>query len=124
MTAQSLIRKLDSALIPLGPFRARAMFGGYGLYLDGVMFGLIAFDRFYLKVDDATRGDFQKARSEPFTYELHGKRTVFSSYWSCPAKVLKDATKLRAWCEAALTTAKRARAKAPKRKPRPRRRAV
>lgn len=120
MTAQTLIRKLDSALTPLGPFRARAMFGGYGLYLDGVMFGLIAFDRLYLKVDDATRGGYEKARSEPFTYEIRGRRTVFNSYWTCPAPVLKDTARLRAWSEEALQAARRTKSSAPKRRRRPR----
>lgn len=119
-SAQGLIRKLDAALTPLGPFRARAMFGGHGLYLDGVMFGLIAFDRLYLKVDDATRGDYEQARSEPFIYEIRGKRTVFNSYWACPAPVLKDAARLRAWSETALQAARRAKAGTPKRKSRPR----
>ncbi|MBA7646146.1 hypothetical protein ES703_53908 [subsurface metagenome] len=45
---------------------ARKMFGGAGLYCDGVMFGLIADDVIYLKVDDSNRDDFIKAGSSPF----------------------------------------------------------
>ena len=37
---------------------ARKMFGGAGLYCDGVMFGLIADDVAYLKVDDSNRDDY------------------------------------------------------------------
>ena len=38
---QNRVADLDAKLAPLGHFRARPMFGGYGLYLDGVIFGLI-----------------------------------------------------------------------------------
>ena len=38
-----------------GGVSARKMFGGAGLYRDGKMFGLIADDVTYLKVDDANR---------------------------------------------------------------------
>ena len=40
-------------LAPMGEARARRMFGGYGLTLDGLFLAIIAFDRLYLKADDA-----------------------------------------------------------------------
>ena len=36
----------------LGGVRSRAMFGGHGIFHDGVMIGLITSGVFYLKVDD------------------------------------------------------------------------
>ena len=45
-------------LLPFGPVRARAMFGGYGLFLDDVMFALIARDTLFFKVDGENRPDF------------------------------------------------------------------
>lgn len=38
-------------LLPFGPVVARRMFGGFGIFLDGVMFGLIGFDKLFFKVD-------------------------------------------------------------------------
>jgi len=39
----------------LGDVGSRAMFGGHGIFHDGVMIGLIASGVFYLKVDDRNR---------------------------------------------------------------------
>jgi DNA transformation protein and related proteins len=116
--AAALIRKLDASLTPLGAFRSRPMFGGHGLYLDDVMFGLIAYDKLYLKTDDETRGDFENAKSESFAFESHRKGLVTTSYWQCPAAALKDARKLRQWVGKAHEAARRVKAAKPKRKPR------
>jgi TfoX/Sxy family transcriptional regulator of competence genes len=53
-------------LLAWGEVSARKMFGGAGLYCDGRMFGLIADDVAYLKVDDSNREDFVKAGAAPF----------------------------------------------------------
>ncbi len=60
-------------LAPLGPVAARPMFGGFGIYLDGVMFALIADDTLYLKVDEGTRPDYEAAGSAPFRPRPKGK---------------------------------------------------
>lgn len=102
-------------LLPFGPVSARAMFGGYGLYLDGVMFGLIAFDTLYFKVDDGNRDEYIDAGTGPFTYE--GKRRpIEMSYYQVPDKVMNNPTTLAKWAERAHQAAKRARAKNPPRR--------
>jgi DNA transformation protein len=116
--ADALIRKLDASLTPLGMFRSRAMFGGRGLYLDDVFFGLIAYDRLYLKTDEQNRDDYAKAKSKPFSFESSRKGLVTTSYWQCPAEVLKDGRKLRQWIGKAHDAARRVKAAKPKRKPR------
>lgn len=118
MTAQAIIRKLEASLTPLGAFRSRAMFGGHGLYLDDVMFGLIAYDKLYLKTDEKNRGDFENAKSKSFTFESERKGLVTTSYWQCPADAMKDARKLRQWVGKAHEAARRVKAAKPKRKPR------
>ena len=77
--AKAIVAELDAKLAPLGPFRAKAMFSGYGLYLDGIIFGLVLRENFYLKVDDRNRPDFAKAGSEPFRYDTRrGEVTIDS----------------------------------------------
>jgi DNA transformation protein len=115
MTAQSIVRKLEASLTPLGAFRSRAMFGGRGLYLDGVFFGLIAYDKFYLKTDDQNRGDYIKAKSKPFSFDSSRKGLVVTSYWQCPDAILKDSRKLRRWIGKALDATRRKNAAKPKR---------
>jgi DNA transformation protein len=92
---------------PLGPVAPRRMFGGWGLFLDGVMIALIARDRLYLKVDSETMGRFAAAGSEAFAYR--GKtRPVALSYWSAPAAALDDPEAFLDWGELAVAAARRA----------------
>jgi DNA transformation protein and related proteins len=103
-----LLDYLTDQLAPLGDARGRAMFGGHGIYLDGLIIGLIAFDSFYLKVDDGNRPDFEAAGCEPFTYQGKDKPIVMP-YWTCPAEVLEDPELLRAWALKALAASRRAK---------------
>src|SRR5688572_31811432 len=109
MTAKSdkIIERLESSLTPLGAFRSRPMFGGHGLYLDDLFFGLIAYDKFYLKTDEQNRGDYVKAKSKPFSFESSRKGLVTTSYWQCPSDVFEDGRKLRRWIGKALDAARR-----------------
>lgn len=47
-------------LVTLGDVRARAMFGGVGIYSETVMFGLVADDQLYFRVDELSRARFWK----------------------------------------------------------------
>lgn len=95
-------------LEPLGPVQARAMFGGWGLFLGGTMFGLMLQRRLYLKTDDTTRAAFEAAGGEPFAYEA-GKRgrTIITSYWTPPSDASDDTHALLPWARRALEAAQR-----------------
>jgi DNA transformation protein len=95
-------------LTPLGEARGRPMFGGFGVYLDGRIVGLIAFDTFYLKVDDSNRPDFEAAGAAPFAYETKNGVNTMPGYWECPAFVLDDPDSLRAWTLKSLAASRRA----------------
>jgi len=95
------------SLLPLGPVRARAMFGGWGLFLDDTMFGLIADERLYFKVDAETEPRFAAAGATAFTYRRQGKQIALS-YWESPAQAL-EAPALLPWAELGLAAARRAR---------------
>lgn len=96
-------------LQPLGNCSARRMFGGWGIYLDGVMFGLVAGDRLYLKVDDATRPRWEAAGCEPFVYEARG-RQVALGYHAPPHEAMDAPDFMLPWARLALGAALRARA--------------
>jgi DNA transformation protein len=87
----------------------RKMFGGAGLYCDGVMFALVADDAFYLKVDDSNREDFVKAGSSAFNPYPDKGKTVVMSYYEVPADVLEDPDELSKWTQRSLTIAKKKR---------------
>lgn len=107
--------RITRLLLPLGPVRARPMFGGCGIFLDDLMFALIAWNRLYFKVDDETKPGFAAAGGEPFVYQ--GKqRPVEISYWALPDETLDDPDGLIEWAELALRAARRARTKKARRR--------
>ena len=96
-------------LSTVGRVVPQRMFGGYGLYCDGTMFGLIADDVLYLKVDEANRGEFERAGATPFVYEAKGRRTVMS-YFRAPDEALESRDLAASWARSAYAAALRARA--------------
>ncbi len=86
----------------------RAMFGGFGLYSRGILFGVLDDDVLYLRTDEAGRGAFESAGSRPFTPVPGG--TPMLGYWEAPADVLEDREALASWSLAARAVAARAKA--------------
>jgi len=95
-----------------GRVAARRMFGGYGLYCDGVMFALIADDVLYLKADERNRPELEGAGSAPFTYEAKGRRTIMA-YWRAPDEAMESRELMAPWARSALDAALRAKAARP-----------
>lgn len=93
------------------------MFGGSGLYLDGVIIGIVADGRCYLKVDADSRGRFAAAGSSPFVYHSRNG-PVAMSYWSLPEAALDAADAMAPWARLALAAALRQRPQPGKGKPR------
>lgn len=117
--SDGFIALLKDSLRLLGPVNARRMFGGAGLFADGVMFGLIADDTLYLKADDATKLKFEAEGLEPFSYD--GKRgPIAMSYWRSPERLLDDPDEMMAWASVALEVARANAAKKSGRTRRPR----
>jgi len=98
-------------LAPLGQARGRAMFGGHGLYLDGLFVGIVSDETLYLKADEQTRAGFEDAGMEPFTYAKAGRRIALS-FWQAPADAVEDPTELCRWVSDAAAAARRAQAAA------------
>jgi DNA transformation protein len=102
-------------LVLVGPVAARSMFGGHGIFLDGTMFGLVASDTLYLKVDDVNRGSFEDAGMGPFVYD--GKKgPVAMSYYEAPPDAVEDPETLLPWAQSAVAAASRSKAKKPRRR--------
>lgn len=84
------------------------MFGGYALYLDGLVFALIAHDTIYFKVDDTNRPDFEAAGTGPF--RPFEDRNEVMQYYEVPADVLEDRQALAEWARRAAEVSRRAAA--------------
>jgi DNA transformation protein len=87
----------------------RKMFGGAGLYREGVMFGLVADDVAYLKVDDSNRDAFVKAGSSPFMPFPEKNKSMVMPYYEIPADVLEDPDELARWAERSWVVARKKR---------------
>ena len=96
-----------------GPVTTRRMFGGWGIYRDGVFFALIAEDTLYLKSDDESRAEFERASPGPFTFEKKGERIV-THYYAVPEDAFEDPRVMARWARLAYAAALRA-AKSPRR---------
>lgn len=95
-------------LQPLGGVSARRMFGGYGIFRDGLMFALVVDDRLYLKSDRASRTRFEARGLEPFVYHRQGRPTVMG-YHQAPDEGFDDPEILLEWAGEALAAARRQR---------------
>ncbi|HEY5970504.1 MAG TPA: TfoX/Sxy family protein [Pseudoxanthomonas sp.] len=106
---ESFTSYLRDLFAELGPVSLRKMFGGQGLYHDGVIIGLVIGDELFLKTDAVTRGAFEQAGGEPFTYQGKGKPVVMS-YFSLPAEAMESAQAMAPWARLAYEAAARKRA--------------
>ena len=89
-----------------GPVQVRRMFGGAGVYADGVMFALVARDVLYLKTSPDETTHFSAEGCGPFQYESKsGKRTI-TSFWRVPDRLYDDSGELAAWARRALAAAR------------------
>ncbi len=113
-------------LSPLGPVRARRMFGGVGLYVDGLFVALIDNGELYLKVGPAHVAAFEAAGSQPFVFITADGTRHTMGYRTAPEGALESADAMRPWArlsmEAALVQANakaatKAKAKPAKAKP-------
>lgn len=94
-----------------GPVQARRMFGGYGIYHDGVMFGLVADDTLYLKADQTTAAQFKSRGLGQFEYDKAGK-TIKMSYYLAPEEIMDSPEDAAVWARRAYAAALRSKSPA------------
>ena len=100
-------------LAPLGEPDARFMFGGWGLYLDGVMCALVAEDALFLKADSESSAAFTEAGSAPF--KPFADKDMVMSYYEAPAEMFDEDELFLHWARMALDAALRSARKKRKR---------
>jgi DNA transformation protein and related proteins len=105
--SQEYLDYVIDQLIGLGPVKSKRMFGGAGLYLDGIFFGLVAEDVLYFKVDDTNKSDYVSAGSGPF--KPFGNDSYEMSYYEAPGDVLEDPDLAREWAAKAVLVAQKKR---------------
>ena len=84
------------------------MFGGHGIFFDGLMIGLVADDRLYLKVDAQSVANFTDRNLPQFQYPK-GDKLVGMSYYLATDEELEEPSEMRRWAELAYEAATRSR---------------
>ena len=104
---------LRDLFAPFAPVLVRAMFGGHGIYADGLCFAVQVKGEVFLKGDGETQAAFETAGCARWFYESPGK-TTHMPYWRMPASAFDDADDLVRWCRLACGAALRRASKNPK----------
>jgi DNA transformation protein and related proteins len=112
--------RLKALFEPFGLVTVKRMFGGHGVYIEGLCFAIEHGGEVFLKVDAESAPGFGAAGSSPFIYNPRGK-PMPTSFWRLPSAAIDDATELTRWAVLGLEAARRAAAD--KAKPRSARRA-
>ncbi len=94
-------------LAPLADITAKRMFGGYGIFRDGLMFGLVADATLYFKADTQSQTQFEARDLEPFSYLKEGK-AMRMSYYRAPEEAIDNSEGMCEWAELAYQAALRA----------------
>ncbi|MBE0613271.1 MAG: TfoX/Sxy family protein [Burkholderiales bacterium] len=95
---------------PFGTVVSRRMFGGHGVYLDGLMFAIISGDTLYLKADEMNRVEFAQAGCEVFGYARKGRRATLN-FFRAPEDAMESPELMLPWARTAYAAALRANAK-------------
>ena len=104
------VSHLNEVFRLFGSIHSKQMFGGYGIYHQGSMIGLVANDTLYLKTDALSAPQFSEAGCVPFEYTKNGT-TMKMSYSSAPIELFDDPEMAKDWASLAYAAALRSRKK-------------
>lgn len=107
-SVSEFVRNLDDVFELFGAIEAKRMFGGYGIYHDGLMFALVAGEVLYLKADRKSAESDVELGLQQFEYEKSGKK-VRMSYYAATEDIFDNREKAKEWADRAYEAALRAR---------------
>ena len=99
---------LSEVFEQFGQIQSRRMFGGYGIYHNGLMFGLVANDELYLKSDDESSSFFEEIGSHQFEY-VKNEKTMKMSYYLAPEEFFDEPEVAKIWAARAYEAAIRSK---------------
>jgi len=100
---------LKDVFTEFGEVSAKRMFGGHGLYFEDAMFGLIADDMLYLKVDDQNIERFTQEDLPAFEYDKGQGKVVKMSFYLAPESIYDDPSDAADWARQSWEAARRAK---------------
>ena len=115
-TRNDFVAHVVETLREFGAVTAKPMFGGWGLYHEGLFFALIAEDSLYLKVDADNRAAFDRARLAAFVYVTKDGDRIEMTYHQAPPEALESPAQMTPWARLAYGAALRAKVRKPARR--------
>ena len=82
---------------------SRPIFGGWGIYKEGIIFGIIVESELYFKVIAENRREFEKIGSHPFAYDRGDGKQITMSYWLVPEEVMENKEAFAGLMETSIT---------------------
>ena len=83
---------------------ARRMFGAVGYYAGGLFFALADEDVLYFRVNDRSRGDFEREGMAAFSPMGPGSKSM--SYFALPLRLYDEPEELAQWTRRAIAVAR------------------
>ncbi|MEO1701924.1 MAG: TfoX/Sxy family protein [Pseudomonadota bacterium] len=92
----------------VGPITIKRMFGGQGIYADGMIIAAVQSGRIMVKGDDQCAPAYESAEMIRWAYEnpKSGNATLMP-YWQVPDSALDDPEEMSRWAHMALGAARR-----------------
>lgn len=97
-------------LSSLPELRAKAMFGGHGLYQGDRFFGIVMAGRLYFKTNEKTVRKYVDRGMGPFIYEK-ARQTMTIRYYEVPPAILENREEFATWAREAIEADKMNRRK-------------
>jgi DNA transformation protein and related proteins len=105
--------RLKALFEPFGVVAVKRMFGGSGIYVEGLCFAIESGGEVFLKVDAQSEASLSAAGSSPFIYNARGK-AMTTSFWRLPSAAYDEPDELIRWAALGLDAARRMAAAKPK----------
>jgi len=97
--------RFDDLFAPFGKIVVRRMFGGEGLFRDGLMFGIVHEEKLYFKTSEESRRAFIAEGVGPLFFKFRNAEGVLTSYYELPDRLYDDPEELAQWARAAFAVA-------------------
>jgi len=108
-SSSDFVNHVSELLAPAGHVVTKRMFGGHGIYIDGLFMAIIAWDELYLKADDISKAAFDAESCAPFVYSKDGKEMTMN-YRRAPDEAMDAPHLMLPWARRAVEAALRSRA--------------
>ena len=102
----SFVEHVTDLFSSLGDVAVRRMFGGHGLFFDGLMFGLLDDGELFLRTDEVCEQVFLSAGGKRWIYPSR-KGPMETRYLQPPAVAMEDPEAMREWFALSLEAARR-----------------